>query len=353
MAFGDKGFPMPADKERMMISGPQTHRPFLPQHSSKPGAYAVRAAMGADEAGQASLLPGRSAAADQMRLQVSRLGRHYRVAVIQGERGVRKGRVATALHLASPSGDGVFQVCNLQTIEALQVEAAQGRGELREVLERFLAPVHGGTLFFPDLDEMPGSAQAVVEQLLEMVETPHGERIRVIASTQRDLETVVANGGLSKTVANRLAGVVIRVAPLRDRKEDIPEIARAMLKATAAEHEMEETRISAEAIRALQERSWPGNVRELESVIRMAALASNGDVIEPQHLPAQPRYEESSEARATTHGAKLQDVIEAHVLAVLKECDGNKLKTAEVLGISRSTLYRMLEAVGSSRSSQG
>jgi DNA-binding NtrC family response regulator len=95
----------------------------------------------------------------------------------------------------------------------------------------------------------------------------------------------------------------------------------------------------------MQKHSWPGNVSELESVLRSSVLRSEGEVLEPHHLPSFPARNRPERAIVEVNkSVRLQDVIEQHVLRVLKDCGGNKLRAAEMLGISRSTLYRMLEA---------
>jgi len=102
--------------------------------------------------------------------------------------------------------------------------------------------------------------------------------------------------------------------------------------------------IEESALRELEGRDWPGNERELESLLRMAMLASGGAEIEDRHLPAANRSEPEMKETEPTISMRLEDVVEAHVQEVLRRCEGNKVRAAEMLGISRSTLYRMLDA---------
>jgi DNA-binding NtrC family response regulator len=127
--------------------------------------------------------------------------------------------------------------------------------------------------------------------------------------------------------------------------EDLPELARHFLERFAALYERGVREITDEAMERMQRHLWPGNVSELESVLRNGVLQSEGEMLEPHHLPsfAAADQPEQSLARASK-SVRLQDVIEHHVLRVLKDCGGNKLRASELLGISRSTLYRMLDS---------
>ena len=135
------------------------------------------------------------------------------------------------------------------------------------------------------------------------------------------------------------------VTPLRDRPEDIGQIARSLLDQLAAELEAAPAAISPEAQEELAARVWTGNERELEAVLRSAVAEGDGATIRLPDLPEAVRASKPRPVAETVSGryTKLQDVVDAHVQAVLRKCDGNKLKAAEMLGISRSTLYRMLE----------
>jgi DNA-binding NtrC family response regulator len=146
--------------------------------------------------------------------------------------------------------------------------------------------------------------------------------------------------------------VVFALPPLLVRTENIPALATWILRrlprlkgTTGIE------RIAEDAIARLQAHRWPGNVRELENVLRRGGLQCDGAVMTADHLPSLEELDvEEAPAADAVGTARLQDVVEQHVLRVLKNCGGNKLRTAELLGISRSTLYRMLDSSGSSDS---
>jgi DNA-binding NtrC family response regulator len=143
--------------------------------------------------------------------------------------------------------------------------------------------------------------------------------------------------------------VEIVLEPLRSRTEDIPELAAFFLRRFAKLYRRQAYAIAPDAMKMLLEHSWPGNVRELENVVRNAVLQCEGRMLLPEHLswlmPGDEAFE--NPAKLASEPLRLQDVIDRHVLRILQECSGNKVRAAEVLGISRSTLYRMLDACAS------
>jgi DNA-binding NtrC family response regulator len=146
--------------------------------------------------------------------------------------------------------------------------------------------------------------------------------------------------------------VEIALPPLRDRTEDIPELAVWLMRRLPLLYGAGIERIAEDAIERLQAHRWPGNVRELDSVLRRAVLQCDGAVMRAEHLPGLEEFDTEEPAAIDAVGtARLQDVVEQHVLRVLKNCGGNKLRAAELLGISRSTLYRMLDSSASSSES--
>jgi transcriptional regulator with PAS, ATPase and Fis domain len=140
--------------------------------------------------------------------------------------------------------------------------------------------------------------------------------------------------------------VEIVLPPLRAHLEDLPELTKWLLERIALLYGRTVPAVSNEAMERMLGYRWRGNRRELESVLRNSLLQVEGGVLEPHHLPPLAEVSMSASTTAGTgESARLQDVVDHHVLRVLKDCRGNKLRAAEVLGISRSTLYRMLDAV--------
>jgi len=294
-----------------------------------------------------SEMVGSSPAIERLRLQVRRIGPHFRTVLISGEPGSGKELAARALHETSPGAGGPFVVCHSATLGDAAIEGADAGYRIAELMKMATR----GTLFFDGIDEMPLEAQGRLLRVLRRSEwaqdglaAPPKMDLRMIASASQDLRVLVAAGRFRQELHHRMATLTIELPPLRERSGDIDDLAMHFLKRFARMYGKGVERIAADAMERLRSYPWPGNVRELESVLRNGVLLSEGTVLEEQALPAfaEGDLEVFRNTRASS-AERLQDVIEQHVLHVLKSCSGNKLRAAEVLGISRSTLYRMLE----------
>jgi len=287
---------------------------------------------------------GSSAAMKRLRLQVRRIGPHFRAVLVRGEAGTEKKLVARALHGGSPTAGSPFVVAHAATF-------ADGVAECEARMKVSSRP----TLFLDDVDEMSLTMQdRLLRKLKEnepaqSLDVSRRTELRMVASTSEDLRVLVSTGRFRQELYQRLATVQIVLPPLRERMEDLQELARHFLRrierldAPLGGKRVQE--IADDAMERMQEYRWPGNVRELESVLRSSVLQSEGGVLECRHLPMLREANELGVSSAgETGSARLQDVVEQHVLRVLKDCGGNKLRAAEMLGISRSTLYRMLDA---------
>jgi DNA-binding NtrC family response regulator len=311
--------------------------------SSPPGCGAPLA----DESG----IVGSSTAMKRLRQQVRRIGPHFRTVLVSGEAGTGKELVARALHRMSPASDGPFVVCHAAAMKDALAER-RGNDSTAEDVERLMKGSVQGTLFLDRINdlslEMQGRLLRAVTQhelTQSRQETSGRMDLRIIASTCEDLRILVATGRFSQELYQRLATVDITLPPLRERMEDLPELARYFLERFAQLYGSGVREIADEAMERMLKHLWPGNVCELESVLRNGVLRSESEVLEPHRLPL---FADANEPEQSTTGAsrslRLQDVVEQHVLRVLKDCGGNKLRTSEVLGISRSTLYRMLDS---------
>lgn len=262
----------------------------------------------------------------RMRSQLDRIAPYVRTALITGEAGTGKEQVARMLHARGPGADGPFVVW----------QAARFAEELTGI-ERsaaLLLEAHGGTLFLAKIDGIPRSQQSVLLQLLQQQKLrAQRHDLRIVASSERDLRTLMTAGQFREDLYRRIAAVEIGLIPLRRRPEDIAEVAMILLRRAGG------LGISAEAMARLEQHSWPGNIRELRDLMERAVGLSGEAMIEVPHLLL-PEQREGSEPDLQ----RLQDVLRRHVLEVLTRCSGNKLRASEVLGISRSTLYRMLDA---------
>ena len=257
---------------------------------------------------------GESAFAERLRVQVRRIAPHFKTVTLIGEPGCGKSDVARELHRLSPMADGPFICCTAEEFAS---------GAVEEV--RF------GTLYLKHVGALPAAAQDQLLLRLHKLDS-RGNDARLIVANDAPLRGFVASGRMRQELYTRVAAIEIRVASLRERLEDIP-----LMTAELTVHEDVHTRF--------REHGWPGNLRELRDLLGQAYLISGGSCIELSHLPgfvAAPRHTEFHEPAE----ARLEIVMKRHVVDVLERCSGNKLRAAEMLGISRSTLYRMLDSAG-------
>jgi len=289
---------------------------------------------------------GTGPAMARLRLQVQRIGPHFRTVVLTGELGAGKELAARTLHRLSQGAGGPFVRCHSgeTSADGFDARAVASSADM----DRIIKMAQGGTLFFDGISEMPVEAQT---HLLRVLRRQDGSQaglaasqkmdVRMIASTREDLRVLASAGRFLQELYQRLAMVEIVLPPLRDRSEDIPQLAMCFLARLALQFGKSVEGIAEDAMKRLEAHPWPGNVRELENALRHGVQKCEGRVLEAGDLPVLAEESAMADALGT---ARLQDVVERHVLRVLKSCAGNKLRAAELLGISRSTLYRMLEA---------
>lgn len=289
-----------------------------------------------------------------LRLQIKRIGPHFRTVLVSGEAGCGKEIVARALHGLSTGANGPFVVCDAREDLAEYRVSGDRPTAAAEYVKGAVTAAQEGTLFFGDIGRMPLEIQAELLRFLRRQETLRSERIsaqkmnvRVIASAREDLKVLVSAGLFLHELYQRLAMVEIAVPPLREHREDMAELAMCLVERLSRPYGRSIEHIAGDAIEMLRERRWPGNVRELEDVLQQAVLRCEGRTLEACHLPdLDPDNVVEKTALKEGPIARLQDVVDEHVLHVLKRCSGNKLRAAELLGISRSTLYRMLDGRG-------
>jgi DNA-binding NtrC family response regulator len=288
-------------------------------------------------------LVGHSAAIKRLRVQVQRIAPHFRSVLVRGERGSGKELVARMLHNARGVAGEPFLLRDAAAVE--------GWFRTEDRFGGFAEGTHKTTLFLDGVDRLSLPAQDWLLRMLGWQDSVlcsrrnlPGIEMRVIASTTDDLRTLAAAGRFRQELCRRLATVEIAVPPLRERMEDLSELAEYFLHRFGRLQGRNVPEIAAEAMLCLQEHHWPGNIRELSGVIRDAVLRSDGVLLREEDLTVLTRPGEVERVLTSRSASvRLQDVVERHVLDVLKGCGGNKLRAAELLGISRSTLYRMLE----------
>jgi transcriptional regulator with PAS, ATPase and Fis domain len=298
-------------------------------------------------------MAGDSPLMERLYTQIERIGPHFRTALILGETGTGKEMVARALHSLSPAANGPFVVCNASAIvETLFESEVFGHvkgaftGANADSTGLFEA-AHNGTLFLDEIGEMPLGTQAKLLRALENNEiqrvgspTMRKVEVRILAASNRDLRALAAAGLFRQDLYYRIAMVEIMLPTLHERLEDLPVLVEYLVRRLAAHYDKNIPEVSPEVLEALREHSWPGNIRELENVLGTAIIQSQGNMLVPLDLANMPMTTVAIKMNMETH--KLDDIVEQHVMKMMKYCVGNKLRTAEMLGISRSTLYRML-----------
>ncbi len=273
--------------------------------------------------------------------------------LIQGESGTGKELVARAIHSQSPRSDKPFVVINCSAYPATLLESelfghekGAFTGATRQKKGRFEL-AHGGTVFLDEVGEIPLPAQV---RLLRVLQTQKFERlggektmsvdVRVLAATNKNLLEEVKAGAFREDLYYRLNVIPINLPPLRERRNDIPLLARHFLKRFTVEQGKDIRDFSPDAMRLLLGASWPGNVRELENTIEHATVLAKGERIEPGDLPSTLTAPLDAGPRTMVDHEKglLQDILE--------ECGWNKAQAAKRLGISRSTLYQKIKKYG-------
>lgn len=273
------------------------------------------------------VLVGEGAATRRLRLQIDRIGPHFRTVLIRGELGTGKELVARALHERSGGPPESFVICH--------------SGSFVELVNRSLTRTVGaGTLFVDEVEELSSGAQWQLLRLLEHRMCP-----KMIASTSRDLRSMAATGGFRQNLYHRLAMVEIAIEPLRRRTGEIPGLVMHFVDRFSSLYERHVDAVDARAMERLCRHAWPGNIRELENVVRNAVLRCEGRVLAVEDFSSLVELCEAGDEERLRRETpmRLDDVVQQHVMRVLRECSGNKVRAAEMLGISRSTLYRMLE----------
>ncbi len=276
--------------------------------------------------------------------------------LIEGETGTGKELVARAIHQASARAARPFVVIDCTALpEALFESEVFGheRGAFTGAVAArrgLFETSAGGTCFLDEIGELTAPLQAKLLRVLQehTIRRVGGNEaipvdVRIVAATNHDLRKFVADGGFRDDLYYRLAVVTITMPPLRERPMDIPLLVRHFLDKLAHESGRAAKRLSAETLSLLSAYHWPGNVRELEHVIERAVALSSNDVVLPDDLPPQVRREPEHAPRLPAAEMTLEDVKRWYVTKVLEDMGGNKLRAAEVLGIDRRTLYRILD----------
>src|SRR5499425_2202912 len=281
--------------------------------------------------------------------------------LIFGESGTGKELVAHAIHANSLRKDNLFVEVNCAAIPEDWIESelfGHRKGALPGAAgdkEGKFERADGGTLFLDEVGDMSLKTQSkVLRTLDEQRFTRVGDDalikvdVRVIAATNKDLEEEISRGNFREDLFYRLNVIPFYVPPLRERKEDIPLLARHFLKEFSAAYSRRPREITEDAIETLSRYSWPGNVRELRNVIeRLVIMNPTAHKIERKHLPPLVHRESGRTASgfSTLHQARAAYERD-YILKKLDENHGNVTRAAEVLGLERSHLYRKMKTLG-------
>jgi two-component system nitrogen regulation response regulator GlnG len=351
---------------------------------AEPGRLAPRALQ---EAGEQQLpLIGRSGPMQDIYRVIARLTQSDLTVMISGESGTGKELVARALHDYGRRRNGPFLAVNMAAIPRDLVESelfGHEKGAFTGAQSRSAGrfeQADGGTLFLDEIGDMPMEAQTRLLRVLQEGEfttiggrVPIKTNVRIIAATHRDLGGLMAQGLFREDLYYRLNVVPLRLPPLRERGEDVPDLVRHFLRG-AVRDGLPERSFEAAALERLKAHAWPGNVRELENLVRRLVALHPGEIITAaaveqelsSQLAARPAGSDSEEAATLgqlverhlaallsgappppgLHGRVIAEVERPLIAACLALTGGNQLRAAEILGVNRNTLRKKIRELG-------
>ncbi|MBI4436230.1 MAG: sigma-54-dependent Fis family transcriptional regulator [Candidatus Omnitrophica bacterium] len=299
--------------------------------------------------------------------------------LLRGESGTGKELIARAIYHHSKRKDKSFLIINSAAIPDSLLESelfGYEKGAFTDAKERRIGRLeqcHGGTIFLDEIGDMSHATQAKVLRILEdkSFERLGGNNsiradVRLIAATNRDLEALIKENKFREDLYYRLNAMTIMIPPLRDRKEDIPQLVEYFLVKYNREFGKEIRRISPEALQTLQMYDWPGNVRELENVIKRAILLGKGSTLLPECVSIEKEDRTRQEEPPRQFQSALRQMVRQQVdakkgslyanvveetekillIEVLKKMQGNQTQAAKLLGISRPTLKDKINKLG-------
>ena len=313
-----------------------------------------------DESADENLLIGSSPAMQRVYKLIGQVAPTDSTVLIRGESGSGKELVAREIHRHSKRSKGRFVAVNCGAIppgliesELFGHERGAFTGAAQRRIGRFEA-AQGGTLFLDEIGDLAAETQVRLLRTLQerTIERLGSERsidldVRVVAATHVDLEQAVKEGAFREDLYYRLNVVSIALPPLRDRSEDVPELAEALLNKVSRRLEIPPASLTPEALAALRVRSWPGNVRELEHTLERAAILSRGRPIGRERLeqPERPTRSDPFDSLPLEEGfhALVRRLERRLIERALEDAKGNRTEAAARLGISRRLLYDKLE----------
>jgi len=283
--------------------------------------------------------------------KVRRIAPHFSTALVTGETGTGKELVSRALHAWS-GRPGPFIVCNCASIVPTLFDSelfGHRKGSFTGATSDRIGLVDSanrGTIFLDEMGEVPLESQAKLLRLLQNRETRRvGDSksreidVRVVAATNRDLHEMVSEGKFREDLYYRLSMVQFRVPGLREHRDDLPLLIRHFLEGFSERYSKPNLRLTKRAEALIHRHSWPGNIRELENALSYACMLTQSATVDIGDLP---QYLTANQPTEGTHLPTLANVEYDYAMKVLKECNGNRARASDVLGIGRATLYRLL-----------
>lgn len=278
--------------------------------------------------------------------------------MLLGESGTGKEVLARGLHQSSNRKGGRFVAINCAAIpenllesELFGYEKGAFTGAAKTTLGK-IETAHGGTLMLDEIGDLPMALQAKLLRFLQerVIERVGGRQeipvdVRIVCATHQDLKQLTAQGRFREDLFYRLAEIVVNIPPLRNRVGDAALVAHAFIRRFAQEQSRRNLSLSEDALRAIEAHAWPGNIRELENCIKRATIMADGSQVTADDLglarDGANGVEQSLDLRTVREEAE-----KVAVIAALARSNGNVLKAAELLGVSRPTLYDLMHRLG-------
>lgn len=310
-----------------------------------------------DSMGEFPEMVGRSAGMQHVFDRIRQVANADVTVLIQGESGTGKELVARAVHNLSDRKGRPFIAANVGALPESLVESelfGYEKGAFSGAARQkpgWFEMAHGGTLFLDEIAEMPPKTQVDLLRVLEQRELRRlgGEAsipldVRLIAATNRNLDELAAEGQFRQDLYYRINVVPLRIAPLRERRDDIPLLVEHFLQQAQQRYGRESHQVAPAAMRFLCDYPWPGNVRQLRNLMERLVVTVESPTIHVEDLP--PEFRTTPRAVATTLEEAVQEAERQAILAALASCQQHRERTAQVLGVSVRTLHYKMNRYG-------